>query len=65
MNLYENILYIEPNEKISRAFYKLIEINYNFKLFTGDETLTGHLCELLVVSSKLHVNWLKTLNTYG
>ena len=45
MNLYENILYIEPNEKISRAFYKLIEINYNFKLFTGDETLTGHLCE--------------------
>tara|TARA_X000000950_G_scaffold276452_1_gene364384 strand:- start:466 stop:1509 length:1044 start_codon:yes stop_codon:yes gene_type:complete len=45
MNLYENILYIEPNEKISRAFYKLIEINYNFKLFTGNETLTGHLCE--------------------
>lgn len=45
MNLYENILYIEPNEKISRAFYKLIEINYNFKIFTGNETLTGHLCE--------------------
>ena len=45
LNLYENILYIESDEKISRAFYKLIEINKNFNIFTKEETLTGHLCE--------------------
>lgn len=45
MNLYENILYIEPKEKISRAYYKLIEINHKYNLFTGKETLTGHICE--------------------
>lgn len=45
MNLYENILYIESKEKISRAYYKLIEINHKYKIFTGEETLTGHICE--------------------
>ena len=35
MNLYENILYIEQNEKISRAYYKLIELDHKFKLFTN------------------------------
>ena len=37
MNLYENILYIEPKEKISRAYYKLIELDHKFKIFTGNE----------------------------
>lgn len=45
LNPYENVPYLDNIKKISRAFYKLLELSYKFNLFEDKFLSCGFLCE--------------------